>query len=554
MAASAAQSKASSLDPVLVLILEQLKAGVSPKKVIELLDVPPPTRPMETAQSILAYYRTHHGLTRRKIATINTLEDAVGLLQSSSRIMVLVGAGISVSCGVPDFRSARTGLYDALQRSGHPALESISDPQEIFDIHTFKEEPDIFYSIARILYHGAGVARDDRNGHKDSTSSSSESTHNGERSANDSSTRREEEENSSSGAQTFKPSLTHRFLAALERSGRLLRVYTQNIDGLEGAAGVSPDKLVQCHGSLATVTCLRCRKSRPSTDGAFMSAVDRGAVARCDGPSCVGKPDALLKPDCVFFHEPLPRSFDAQIPQDLQQADLLLVMGSSLKVKPVSEIPGSLPRSVPALLINMEPLFPHSFDVDLLGPADVVSEHLWRSLNLPGLQVALEATGPQDAMKATVLEGDATVTASNANASATASALDAIDTDNERSSQGFSSASSNVTEEGGDERDSSSSSSSSAAAAVESRRDNDISDIQIQQDPVEKSRYRFSSARHDAVSALTKQAMVDRTNALLGANTSSPQGAGSSSASSSCSAAEAKTSRSGRALKKPRFR
>ena len=56
--------------------------------------------------------------------------------------MVLVGAGISVSCGVPDFRS-RNGLYALAQRLG---LE-LNDPQELFDIHCFDDDEGVNFLI-----------------------------------------------------------------------------------------------------------------------------------------------------------------------------------------------------------------------------------------------------------------------------------------------------------------------------------------------------------------------------------------------------------------------
>ena len=50
---------------------------------------------------------------RKKLSHINTLEDVVGLIAASRKIIVLTGAGVSVSCGIPDFRS-RDGVYARL--------------------------------------------------------------------------------------------------------------------------------------------------------------------------------------------------------------------------------------------------------------------------------------------------------------------------------------------------------------------------------------------------------------------------------------------------------
>lgn len=84
----------------------------------------------------------------------------------------------------------------------------------------------------------------------------------------------------------------------------------------------------------------------------------------------------IMKPDIVFFGEGLPDSFHKAMSQDKNKADLILVIGSSLKVRPVALIPSSLPAHVPQILINREPL-PHCyFDVELLGDCDVIINHL----------------------------------------------------------------------------------------------------------------------------------------------------------------------------------
>ena len=144
--------------------------------------------------------------------------NIISLIQRCRRVVVLAGAGISVSCGVPDFRS-ENGIYSMAKDLHHCA--ALPDPQAIFDIEYFRDDPRPFYQLAKkILF-------------KDRTSETCASR---------------------------QPSPTHRFIAALETSGRLLRCYTQNIDGLEAAAGVSSTRL-RCpsqttHAELAGLTKL----------------------------------------------------------------------------------------------------------------------------------------------------------------------------------------------------------------------------------------------------------------------------------------------------------
>lgn len=80
----------------------------------------------------------------------------------------------------------------------------------------------------------------------------------------------------------------------------------------------------------------------------------------------------ILKPDIVFFGEGLPELYHQSIGEDKNKCDLLIVIGSSLKVKPVANIPHLLPQSVPQILINREPLKHLNFDIELLGDCDVI--------------------------------------------------------------------------------------------------------------------------------------------------------------------------------------
>lgn len=81
---------------------------------------------------------------RRKLNHINTIEDVVELLKKSSKIVVLSGAGVSVSCGIPDFRS-KNGIYSRLDEF------DLEDPQQMFDIEYFKYNPQAFYSFAKVV-------------------------------------------------------------------------------------------------------------------------------------------------------------------------------------------------------------------------------------------------------------------------------------------------------------------------------------------------------------------------------------------------------------------
>ncbi|TDH68300.1 hypothetical protein CCR75_004111 [Bremia lactucae] len=263
---------------------------------------------------------------REKLDTVNTLQDVASLLRSSKKIVVLAGAGISVSCGIPDFRS-ENGIYSRLGEYNLP------NPQCMFDIEFFRSNPKPFFAFAKELFP------------------------------------------KSSGF-TFVPSPSHYFLKMLEEKGKLLRIYSQNIDMLEHAAGISQEHAVLCHGSFASATCLACKRIYPNE--AIREDVFNQRVPMC--LSC-NSPDGIVKPDIVFFGESLPKRFHDSVKSDEGEADLVLVMGSSLKVNPVRSIVGRFKKDTPMVLINREPVGrPHKFDVELLGYSDDIVHELCRLL------------------------------------------------------------------------------------------------------------------------------------------------------------------------------
>jgi len=229
-----------------------------------------------------------------------SLEVLAERLSSSehSRIIALVGAGASCSAGIPDFRTPGTGLYDRL--SGY----DLPFPEAIFDLDYYKKvDPLPFVDLCKAIWPG--------------------------------------QENGP------KPTLSHHFLKLLEDKNLLHRIYTQNIDGLEALAGVSTDKLVECHGHFRSASCVSC-KTVVQAEDCFQTMVNEGRPHEC--PEC----GSLVKPDIVFFGEEMPARFVELIDGDVDRCDLLLVLGTSLMVMPVAGIPSWVGRDCPRVLLNRE--------------------------------------------------------------------------------------------------------------------------------------------------------------------------------------------------------
>lgn len=86
------------------------------------------------------------GSQRKRIENINTFKQACDLIRDSKNIVVLTGAGISVPCGVPDFRS-RNGIYARLAVD----FPDLDEPQSMFDIHYFSKNPKPFFKFAKVI-------------------------------------------------------------------------------------------------------------------------------------------------------------------------------------------------------------------------------------------------------------------------------------------------------------------------------------------------------------------------------------------------------------------
>lgn len=144
-----------------------------------------------------------------------------------------------------------------------------------------------------------------------------------------------------------QPNPVHIGLAALEKHGFVKCLITQNIDGLHQAAGST--HVVEMHGGLRTCDCLKCGKRYPS-DLIDVDVNTEADIPRC--PNCGG----ILKPSVVLFEEALPADAIEEALAATQQADLFVVIGSSLEVGPVNQLPLlAVQGGADLAIINLDP-------------------------------------------------------------------------------------------------------------------------------------------------------------------------------------------------------
>ena len=213
------------------------------------------------------------------------------LIKNSSKIIIMSGAGISTSAGIPDFRSTGLGLYDRFKDSDLP------HPTAIFSLDYFLRNPKPFYNIVFELYPKVKNA---------------------------------------------KPTTTHQFISKLNENRKLLKHYTQNVDGLDRLAGLPDDKLVEAHGHIKTGTCLYCKKQYE------MSYIEKFIIKK-EIPTCI-KCNKVIKPDVVLFGESLPPKFKNS--QDWKECDLLIIIGTSLAVQPFANLINNVNQNCPRVFIN----------------------------------------------------------------------------------------------------------------------------------------------------------------------------------------------------------
>ena len=225
-------------------------------------------------------------------------------------IIVMVGAGASVSAGIPDFRTPGTGLYSNLQKYNLPYAEAV------FDIQYFRHNPAPFYTLVKEMWPG-----------------------------------------------TYEPTVAHKFFTALHKEGKLLRCFTQNIDSLESLAGLPEEMIVAAHGNfdgahVVTDDELSWGEDSVSAERRKKVPIDEVKEAVMEGESGWRRMNAkykgLVKPAITFFGENLPKRFLQCVRSDFPQCKLLLIFGTSLMVQPFASLVKFAPKGTPRMLVNRE--------------------------------------------------------------------------------------------------------------------------------------------------------------------------------------------------------
>jgi NAD-dependent deacetylase len=228
-------------------------------------------------------------------------------VDEAKRVVVLTGAGISTDSGIPDFRGPQ-GVW-----TRNPRAEKLSD------IRYYMADPEVRKASWRArMDHAAWSAR---------------------------------------------PNRGHMALVELERRGKLHALITQNIDELHQVAGNSPERVIEVHGTMRKVVCMRC-----GWRGDMRETLERVRAGEEDPPcrACGG----ILKSATISFGQALVPEVIERAMRAAGEADLLLAVGTTLQVYPVAGVvPAAKAVGARVTIVNAEPTAMDDIaDAVLAGP------------------------------------------------------------------------------------------------------------------------------------------------------------------------------------------
>ena len=231
------------------------------------------------------------------------IEKGAQIVKEAKKILIFSGAGMSTESGIPDFRSPG-GVW------------SKYDPSDFYfdKIISSEKAREKYWEMSTEFYDTM----------KDAV-----------------------------------PNRAHLAIRAIEESGKLLAIVTQNIDNLHHKAGNSPERIIEIHGTAFSVSCLSCGKKYDRDD--IQERLNSGVkVPYCD--DCAG----ILKPDTISFGQAMPEDKMADALMYARECDLCIVLGSSLVVYPAASVPVHAVKNGARLIIINRDETPLDAEADLV--------------------------------------------------------------------------------------------------------------------------------------------------------------------------------------------
>ena len=278
------------------------------------------------------------------------MEKLTRLVLSAEHIVVMTGAGVSTSAGIPDFRGPR-GIW-TIEERGKRRKKTRNNP--VKPGHGCKGD------------HGQSLSENDKPigdalgsqlFRKPSQSNSMEKT------ATVSPKRNRDDDLPSPSFEFASPTFTHRAITTLASRGLVKFCITQNVDGLHRKSGLPRSKQSVLHGCIFTEKCNICQME-------YFRDFDVGGVSfKKTGRKCTKVPGCAgdLHDTILDWEDPLPEDDWEKAQLHCKQADLVLALGTSLRIEPAGSLPLSAKRFV---IVNLQAT-PYDNDADLIIRAKV---------------------------------------------------------------------------------------------------------------------------------------------------------------------------------------
>ncbi len=134
-----------------------------------------------------------------------------------------------------------------------------------------------------------------------------------------------------------RPNEAHILLQRLVLDGRLEYIVTQNVDGLQGAAGTTPDRLIEVHGNQRKSRCLSCGDAQ-DMELTLLRVKAGNPDPRCEAITDAGLCGGILKSAAISFGQTLDPETISRAQKAFKCSEMILVLGSSLTVNPIASI------------------------------------------------------------------------------------------------------------------------------------------------------------------------------------------------------------------------
>ena len=207
-----------------------------------------------------------------------------------NKITFLVGAGISTSSGIPDFRGSNGVFIDIIKKY------NLQRAEEFFSKKNFLEKPELLYDYLKQFK-----------------------------------------------SKEYFPNITHYFMKYLIDKKKCELIFTQNFDGLEIKAGIDPNNILFAHGTLTEGHCISCG------DNVDINLINKGIndnkIIKCE--KCGGP----CKPKIVLYNEDLPEIFYEKADY-AKECDVGIIIGTELVVDPFSRLTNKFNKNSWIVIIN----------------------------------------------------------------------------------------------------------------------------------------------------------------------------------------------------------